>query len=174
MQNSIDYGHLMHKALRGLMAEVLADVAEGGLPGDHHFLITFEMDHPGVDVPDWMRAQYPDEMTIVMQHWFDDLAVMPDRFSVTLNFNNTPEPLVIPFDAVRAFVDPSVEFGLRFDQPEAEDDGLTLVDDAHEDEDPGPDDATADTDAGEDDPTDNSPDRGGSGGGINLDAFRKS
>jgi len=78
-------------------------------------MITFDMTHPGVDVADWMREQYPEEMTIVMQHWFDNLAVMDDRFTVTLNFNNTAEPMVIPLAALKSFVDPSVEFALGFE-----------------------------------------------------------
>jgi hypothetical protein len=115
MSSHIDYGRLMHSALRQLMAEVLTDVSANGLPGDHHFYISFDTSHPGVDMADWLRERYPDDMTIVIQHWFDNLAVMSDRFTITLNFGNAPEPLVIPFDAVKTFVDPSVEFGLRFD-----------------------------------------------------------
>ena len=115
----LNYGQLMQKAMRRMMAEVLSQVADGGLPGKHHFYISFETDHPGVDIPDWLRESYPDEMTIVLQDWFDDLAVTPDRFSVTLNFSNQPQTLVIPFQAVRTFVDPSVRFGLKFDAHEA-------------------------------------------------------
>ncbi len=121
MTRKLDYGRLMHKALRGLMAEVLADVAENGLPGAHHFFITFDTTHPGVDIPAHLRARYPDQMTIVLQEWFEDLSVTSDRFAVTLNFNEQPEPLVIPFDAIRTFVDPSVEFGLRFDSQDEDD-----------------------------------------------------
>lgn len=115
MPAHIDYGRLMHSALRQLMAEVLSDVGQNGLPGDHHFYITFDTCHPGVDMADWLRERYPDDMTIVIQNWFDNLAVMADRFTITLNFGNSPEPMVIPLDAVKTFVDPSVEFGLRFD-----------------------------------------------------------
>ena len=118
MAKAINYGQLTHKAFRGLMAEVLALVAREGLPGDHHFFITFDTTHPGVDMAASLRARYPKEMTIVLQEWFADLAVMKDRFSVTLNFGNVPEPIVVPFDAVKTFVDPSVEFGLRFDAHE--------------------------------------------------------
>ncbi len=120
MKNSINYGKLMHQAMRGLMAEVLRGVAEKGLPGKHHFFITFDTKHPGVDMSAALKARFPGEMTIVMQDWFDNLAVMPDRFCVTLNFGNVPEPMVIPFDAIKTFVDPSVEFGLRFDAQEHE------------------------------------------------------
>lgn len=125
MTDSINYGHLMHEAMRGLLARVLRDVAEGGLPGKHHFFITFETGYPGVDLPDWLVERYPEEMTIVMQEWFADLEVREDDFSVTLNFGNDPVRMTIPFDAIRTFVDPSVEFGLRFeasDEDEDEDD----------------------------------------------------
>lgn len=118
MAKSINYGQLMHKALRQLMAEVLSGVARDGLPGKHHFFITFDTTHPGVDMAEALRARYPAEMTIVLQEWFSDLAVMKDRFTVTLNFGNVPEPIVIPFEAIKTFVDPSVEFGLKFDAHE--------------------------------------------------------
>ncbi|MEM6934342.1 MAG: ClpXP protease specificity-enhancing factor SspB [Pseudomonadota bacterium] len=114
-----DYGKLMQRALRGLMVEVLGRVAEEGLPGDHHFYISFDTTHPGVDMAEWLHEAYPEEMTIVMQEWFEDLAVMGDRFQVTLSFRETPHTLVVPFDAVRTFVDPSVEFGLKFDAQES-------------------------------------------------------
>jgi len=122
MARSIDYGILMHRAMRGLIQSVLTDVAENGLPGAHHFFITFDTTHEDVAIADWLRARYPDEMTVVIQHWFENLQVTDDGFSVTLNFGNAPEPLIIPFDAVRTFVDPSVEFGLRFEQHEVEED----------------------------------------------------
>lgn len=135
MARTIDYGNLMHRAMRGLIQTVLEDVAEHGLPGAHHFFITFDTNHPGVEIADWLRARYPDEMTVVLQHWFENLVVTPEGFSVTLNFGNSPEPLIIPFDAVRTFVDPSVEFGLRFETHEDEDD--------EEDEDDGEEEAAA-------------------------------
>ncbi len=115
MPKGINYGQLMHRAMRQLMAEVLAQVARDGLPGKHHFFITFDTAHPGVDMAKSLRDRYPGEMTIVMQDWYADLAVMKDRFTVTLNFGNVPEPIVIPYEAIKTFVDPSVEFGLRFD-----------------------------------------------------------
>ncbi|CAN5693013.1 ClpXP protease specificity-enhancing factor SspB [soil metagenome] len=118
MAKGINYGRLMHKALRHLIADVLAQVARDGLPGKHHFYITFETRHAGVDMSPSLQERYPEEMTIVMQDWFSGLAVMTDRFSVTLNFGNVPEPIVIPFEAIKTFVDPSVEFGLRFDAHE--------------------------------------------------------
>jgi hypothetical protein len=121
MAKGINYRQLTLKAFRALLAEVLTQVAREGLPGKHHFFITFDTTHPGVDMNPALRTRYPKEMTVVMQDWFTDLAVMKDRFTVTLNFGNVPEPIVIPFEAIKTFVDPSVEFGLRFDaQDEAE------------------------------------------------------
>ena len=116
MANTIDYGKMMHNAMRGLMADLLRKIAKDGLPGEHHFFICFDTNHVGVDIADWLRERYPDEMTIVIQHWFDNLTVLDDRFSITLNFNDVPEPLVVPYDAIKTFVDPSVEFGLRFEE----------------------------------------------------------
>ena len=115
MTRSIDYGNLMHRAMRGLIQEVLTGVQRDGLPGAHHFFITFDTTHPDAEMADWLSDRYPTEMTVVLQHWFADLEVGDDGFSVTLNFGNNPEPLFIPYDAIKTFVDPSVEFGLRFE-----------------------------------------------------------
>ena len=120
MDRSIDYGSLMHRAMRGLIREVLDTVAETGLPGEHHFFITFDTMHPDVEIADWLSDRYPGEMTVVMQHWFDNLDVTDEGFAVTLNFGNSPEPLYIPYDAIKTFVDPSVEFGLRFETQDEE------------------------------------------------------
>ncbi|SEM68323.1 SspB family protein [Palleronia pelagia] len=121
MTRKIDYGNLMHAAMRGLIRRVLEDVRDHGLPGDHHFFITFDTMHPDVEIADWLSDRYPGEMTVVMQHWYDGLEVTGEGFSVTLNFGDSPEPLYIPYDAIRTFVDPSVEFGLRFETQEDED-----------------------------------------------------
>ncbi|KPQ08418.1 MAG: hypothetical protein HLUCCA12_01010 [Rhodobacteraceae bacterium HLUCCA12] len=115
MERGIDYGNLMHQAMRSLIREVMAKVAESGLPGEHHFFITLNTHHPGVEMADWLRARYPEEITIVVQHWFDNLEVGEAGFAITLNFGNQPEPLYVPFDAITTFVDPSVEFGLKFE-----------------------------------------------------------
>ena len=120
MSREIDYGNLMHDAMRGLIRKVLLGVAERGLPGNHHFFITFDTSHPDAELADWLSDRYPGEMTVVMQHWYDNLDVTEEGFSVTLNFGDAPEPLYIPYDAIRTFVDPSVEFGLRFEQQEGE------------------------------------------------------
>lgn len=110
----------MHRAMRGLIQEVLSGVARDGLPGAHHFFITFDTTHPNARLADWLRARYPSEMTVVMQHWYEGLDVSDDGFSVTLNFGDAPERLYVPFDAIKTFVDPSVEFGLRFETQEVE------------------------------------------------------
>lgn len=120
MSRTIDYGNLMHDAMRSLIRNVLQDVADNGLPGAHHFFITFDTSHPDAELADWLSDRYPDEMTVVMQHWYDGLEVTKDGFSITLNFGDAPEPLYIPYDAIRTFVDPSVEFGLRFEQQDEE------------------------------------------------------
>ncbi len=121
MTATIDYGNLMHRAMRSLIQEVLTDVAQNGLPGQHHFFITFDTMHPDVEMADWLSDRYPQEMTIVMQHWFENLDVTDEGFAVTLNFGDAPEPLYVPYDAIRTFVDPSVEFGLRFETQEEDD-----------------------------------------------------
>ncbi|MEL7256362.1 MAG: ClpXP protease specificity-enhancing factor SspB [Pseudomonadota bacterium] len=122
MTRSIDYGKLMHRAMRNLIQDVLCDVRDNGLPGAHHFFITFETTHPDTDIADWLKERYPSEMTVVMQHWFDNLTVTDEGFAVTLNFGDQPENLYIPYDAIQTFVDPSVEFGLRFESQEDEED----------------------------------------------------
>ncbi|ETA50810.1 SspB family protein [Ponticoccus alexandrii] len=120
MSDGIDYGKLMHRAMRGLIQEVLTGVQDHGLPGDHHFFITFDTAHPDSELADWLSDRYPGEMTVVMQHWFDGLEVTDEGFGITLNFGDAPERLYIPYDAIKTFVDPSVEFGLRFESQEDE------------------------------------------------------
>ncbi len=160
MADDIHYGNLMHDAMRSLIARVLRDIeAAGALPGDHHFFVTFDTTHPDARLADWLKDRYQEEMTVVIQHWFEDLAVDDDGFAITLNFGDSPEPLYIPFKAIRTFVDPSVEFGLRF---EAHDEDGTEFDDEEpeiqvipdvepDDEDTGPQEAEV----------------------VSLDAFRK-
>ncbi|MBE1282170.1 MAG: hypothetical protein GJ676_02555 [Rhodobacteraceae bacterium] len=120
MTRTIDYGNLMHSAMRGLIKTVLQDVAEQGLPGNHHFFITFDTTHPDAKLAEWLIERYPNEMTVVMQHWFENLDVGDAGFGVTLNFGDAPEALYVPYDAIKTFVDPSVEFGLRFETAEDE------------------------------------------------------
>ena len=108
----------MHEAVCGVIREVLGRVAETGLPGEHHFFITFSTRHEGAELAEWLRDRYPEEMMIVIQNWYDDLVVAEDHFAVTLNFGDAPERLKVPFDAILTFVDPSVEFGWRFERTE--------------------------------------------------------
>jgi hypothetical protein len=122
MTRTIDYGNLMHSAMRGLIKTVLQDVSDNGLPGNHHFFITFQTGHPDVSMAEWLIERYPGEMTVVMQHWYDNLDVTDDGFAVTLNFGDAPESLYIPYDAIKTFVDPSVEFGLRFESADQDED----------------------------------------------------
>ncbi len=110
----LDYNLLVENALRGAVREALKRAAEFGLPGNHHFYVTFRTDQPGVDIPEYLRERYPDEMTIVLQHQFWGLEPGDDKFQVTLSFNKTPERLVVPYAALTAFADPSVQFGLQF------------------------------------------------------------
>lgn len=111
----IDYDEMVQDALRGVVRETLTMVEEGGLLGSHHYYIAFASEYPGVDVPDYLKDQYPDEITIVLQYEFWDLEVLEDYFSVTLCFNDIHERLTVPFSAIVSFVDPSVKFGLQFE-----------------------------------------------------------
>ena len=116
----IRYDMLAQEALRGVMRTVLADAAKNGLPGDHHFYITFDTRAEGVQLSARMREQYPEEMTIVLQHQFWDLSVVDDSFEVGLSFGGVPERLAVPFSAITAFYDPSVQFGFQFETVDAE------------------------------------------------------
>ena len=116
----IRYDLLAQAALRSVVRTVLSDSASKGLPGEHHFKITFNTAAPGVKLSDRMRAQYPQAMTIVLQHQFWDLAVNDDAFEVGLSFGGVPERVVVPFEAVTAFFDPAVQFGLQFEPVEAQ------------------------------------------------------
>jgi uncharacterized protein len=110
----IRYDILTQDALRSVLHTVLADAAAKGLPGEHHFFISFDTRADGVGLSPRMKAQYPKEMTIVLQHQFWDMVVTDDRFEVGLSFNGVPERLIVPFRAIKGFVDPSVQFGLQF------------------------------------------------------------
>lgn len=111
---TIDYPGLIDNAMRNVVREAIVQVKQYGLPGDHHFFVSFLTNHPGVEISPMLKQRYPDEMTIVIQHQFWDLEVWDDAFTVTLSFSNIPEKLVIPFDALTAFADPSIKFGLQF------------------------------------------------------------
>ena len=115
----IRYDVLARDALRGVLRRVLTDAAEQGLPGEHHFFITFLSTADGVKLSPRLLAQYPEEMTVILQHQFWDLVVTEDRFEVGLSFGGIPELLVVPFSAIKSFLDPSVQFGLQFEPSDA-------------------------------------------------------
>ena len=115
----IRYDVLARDALRGVLRRGLADAAEHGLPGDHHFFITFLSTADGVKLSPRLLAQYPEEMTVILQHQFWDLVVTDDRFEVGLSFGGIPERVVVPFNAIKSFFDPSVQFGLTFEPSDA-------------------------------------------------------
>jgi hypothetical protein len=113
-EDLIRYDILAQDALRGVVRKVLSEVARTGLPGEHHFFIGFATQAPGVRISSRLLAQYPEEMTIIVQHQFWDLSVTEHAFEIGLSFNNVPERLLVPFTAIKSFLDPSVQFGLQF------------------------------------------------------------
>lgn len=159
-EDILRYDLLIEAALRNVVRQSLERVAQDGLPGDHHFYITFRTSHPAVEVPVALREQYPEEMTIVLQYQFYNLKVTDEGFSVVLSFNNVREKLVIPYEAIVTFADPSVNFALQFQSMAAD------ADHDH-DEDGGTDDKG--TDEGESKSSDDAP----RGEIISLDKFRK-
>jgi hypothetical protein len=116
MVDQIRYDLLTQQALRGVVRSVLTDTAKKGLPGDHHFYISFDTQADGVRISERLRAQYPEEMTIILQHQFWDLSVNDAGFEVGLSFGGIPEKLQVPLDAITGFFDPSVQFGLQFEE----------------------------------------------------------
>lgn len=115
MTDHIRYDVLARDAMRGVLRQVLTDVAKNGLPGEHHFSITFMTQRDGVQLSPRLMAQYPEEMTVILQHQFWDLIVTQEQFEVGLSFGGIPERVVVPFNSIRSFLDPSVQFGLQFD-----------------------------------------------------------
>ena len=113
-RNFLRYDQMVEAALRDVVRQALVRAATDGLPGSHHFYITFRTEFPGVKIPERLSARYPKEMTIVLQHQFWDLEVGTEAFGLTLSFDDIPEPLWVPFAAITAFADPSVNFGLQF------------------------------------------------------------
>jgi hypothetical protein len=122
-EDLIRYDVLVQEALRGVVRKVLTEVAQAGLPGDHHVFISFDTSAPGVRISSRLKQKYPDEMTIVLQHQFWDLNVSEHAFEVGLSFGGVPERLLVPFSAIKGFFDPSVQFGLQFDPGAARTDG---------------------------------------------------
>jgi hypothetical protein len=115
------YDQLAQNALRGVVRDALRKVQKTGLPGEHHFYIAFNTKYPGVILSDRIAERYPREMTVVLQHQFWNLIITEDRFEVELSFDNIPEKLVIPFNSIKGFLDPSVQFGLQFEVVPVED-----------------------------------------------------
>lgn len=161
------YDKMVEEALRGVVRDSLVFAAEHGLPGEHHFYVTFRPHHPDVEMADYLKARHPDEMTIVLQHQFWDLDVAEEGFSVTLSFSGKPERMVIPFSAVTGFADPSAKFGLQFQAIPGDDDEDDGEIDAFDPE-PAPPPA-APAKSAEAEPKDG----GGDGNVVALDKFRK-
>lgn len=118
MKDFIGYQALTDAALRGVVRDALKRVEKQGLVGSHHFCVTFKTNYPGVEIPDFLREQYPDEMMIILQHQFSGLRVKDDQFQVTLSFKKIPATLIVPFAALTQFSDPGVQFGLQFQNTE--------------------------------------------------------
>ena len=159
----IGYEQLMQDALRSVVRAALQEAASPrGLPGKHHFYITFRTHAAGVTIPDHLKARYPDEMTIVLEHQFWDLEVYADRFRVILKFSGQPQPITIPLTAISRFFDPSVKFGLQFEQQHQIDEArMASGDDAM----PTSRETAPEVQA--------PPPAGGDGSVVSLDAFRK-
>lgn len=121
-EDLLRYDLMIEAALRDVVRETLATVAQNGLPGEHHFYITFLTNFPGVEIPEYLKKQYADEMTIVLQYQFFGLKLEDDIFGVTLSFNNVKERLRIPVEAITTFADPSVNFALQFQSGQSDDD----------------------------------------------------
>ena len=160
MGKELQYDLMVEHAMRGVMIEALRLAATEGLPGNNHFYVTFKTTAKGVDIPGHLTERYPDEMTIVLQFQFWDLIIEDDHFGVTLSFNDVRERLVIPFDAITGFADPSVNFGLQFQLLSTDDERFAAQ--HSQDQDDGPED-------------DNAPgsSAGASGEVVSLDQFRK-
>ncbi len=114
------YDQLAQNALRGVVRDALRIIERSGLPGDHHFYIAFTTRFPGVNISEKLLQRYPREMTIVIQHQYSDLIITEERFEVVLFFDQVPERLVVPFAAIKGFLDPAVQFGLQFEVVQAE------------------------------------------------------
>lgn len=155
----LQYDRMIDAAFRGVVRQALTQVSRDGLPGEHHFYLTFRTGFPGIELPPYLKAQYPNEMTIVLQFQFYGLEVDEEKFAVTLSFSGVRERIVIPFDAISTFADPSVNFALQF-QP------VDAVDAPEAAPEPSPAAAPAPVAEGEDD----APRRGQV---VALDAFRK-
>ncbi|MEK6747351.1 MAG: ClpXP protease specificity-enhancing factor SspB [Pseudomonadota bacterium] len=157
-KDQINYPLLIDQAMRGVVRDVLRLVQSTGLPGNHHFYVSYSTLHPGVRMSEQLRAKYPKEITIVIQHQFWDFKVEDQQFHVTLSFGGVPEKLTIPFAALTAFADPSIKFGLQFQQSEMFENGSAM---SAKMEEPISEDVVFDAAASSEDKI------------ISLDAFRK-
>lgn len=166
-EDQMRYDMMVETALRTVVREAMSRVADSGLPGEHHLYITFRTREPGVRLPAYLAERYPDEMTIVLQHQFENLAVDRDGFSVSLNFSNVQENLEVPFAAITAFADPSANFGLQFKFDEAEDATPGRL--AR----PAPEDTPENSDSGDDGADPTAPDDSSDDNVVPLDTFRK-
>lgn len=170
-EDLLHYDHLVEAALKGVVRSALEIVARDGLPGNHHFYITFDTRHPEVAIPAYLRDKYPEEMTIVLQYQFSNLTIDTERFSVGLSFNNVLEHLSVPFDAITGFADPSVKFGLQFHHhlilPEDEEELDDLLERLDEGEADAPEEAAAE------EPVPVKGKGGKAGNVVSLDKFRK-
>jgi uncharacterized protein len=173
----IRYDILAQQALRGVVRTVMADVAKNGLPGEHHFKITFATGAPGVQLPERVRVQYPDTMMIVLQHQFWDLKVDDDGFMVGLSFGGVAERIAVPFDAVMAFVDPTAQFALQFEvrdrQPAEQPSTVTEVPVAAPEPPPATSEKTDALPAAAPPAEPKSDEKGGGAEVVRLDRFRK-
>jgi len=162
-EDILRYDLMVERALRAVVRDSLEVAAEEGLPGDHHFYITFRTDFPGVEISETLRTRYNDEMTIVIQHQFWDLAVAEDYFAITLSFSGRPERLVVPYESVTAFADPAAQVGLRF-EPQEEGEGEEAEDGAEAEGE------AAEAEGGE---VGSDLPEGGGGEVVSLESFRK-
>ena len=172
-EDLMDYQALVERAMKGVVREVLLRVAEDGLPSEHHLYITFLTEHEGVEIADRLIGQYPNEMTIVLQYQFWGLEISENAFEITLSFSGKNERLLIPFDAVVGFADPSVNFGLQF-RPAMGDELTDAMELQYSDPAEDITDHTSDDDSGqpaEDDDLDSGDQT--TGEVVALDAFRK-
>ena len=166
MTDTLDYQTMTHNAMMSIVRDALESVAKDGLPGEHHFYITFAPQHPGVDMPDDLRARQGDEMTIVLQHQFENLSISDLGFQVDLAFDGVVQTLRIPFATVLAFFDPSVEFGLRFPANQEQ-----MLDEAPSAPSSAPEDTSENT-SDNNEPDAPEAEEPGTGEVVNLDTFR--
>lgn len=169
-EDGFRYDLMVEDALRGVVRTALIEARDKGLPGNHHFYITFKTQFEGVRIPPYLAERYADEMTIVLQFQFWDLEVHDDHLAVTLSFNDQRERLIVPYEAMTAFADPSVQFGLQF--ASSDDEGSEPTEGEEE---AAMEEQTSDAGDSDNDPNDDSPgpDSGGSGEVVSLDQFRK-